>query len=199
MCHSVRYKAERRKAVAQGFIAICSFVRVLDFCCKMFVVCVDVLECNRIKVYCLILSALFKPLFWRLQGIINIHPRPFCRHIFCVSLSLFLLCTVGTELLISACSLCFTATQCTDNRFGRCLTRDAFHKSVIARQHTVKKISADNMARCYELRTGVSVTVIKKQTVALITVTASAFNHCLDFCKLLKGKVDCLHEGYLLS
>ena len=40
------------------------------------------------------------------------------------------------------------------------------------------------MARCYELRTGVAVTVIKKQTVALITVTASAFNQWFDFCKL---------------
>ena len=161
MCHSVRYKAERRKAVAQGFIAICSFVRVLDFCCKMFVVCVDVLECNRIKVYCLCLSAIFEPLFWQLKGIINIHQRPFCRHIFCVSLSLFLLRTDGTELLIPACFLGFTAAQSTDNRFGRCMTCNAFHKGVITRQHTVKKISADNMTRCYELRTGVSVTVIK--------------------------------------
>ena len=189
MCDTVRYKYERRKAIAQGFIAICSFVRVLDFCCKMFVVCVDVLECNRIKVYCLCLSVIFEPLFWQLKGIINIHQRPFCRHIFCVSLSLFLLRTVGTELLISACSLCFTAAQCTDNSFDRCLTRNAFHKSVIAWQHTVKKMSADNMTRCYELWTGVGVTVIKKQTVALITVTASAFNQCLDFCELLKSKL----------
>ena len=189
MCHSVRYKAERRKAVAQGFIAICSFVRVLDFCCKMFANCVDVLECNRTKVYCLITSAVFKPLFWRLQGIINIHPRPFRRHKFCVSLSLFLPCTVGTELLIPACFLGFTAAKSTDNCFGWCLTRNAFHKSVIARQHTVKKISADNMTRCYELWTGVGVTVIKKQTVALITVTASAFNQWFNFCELLKGKL----------
>ena len=42
-----------------------------------------------------------------------------------------------------------------------------------------------------------SVTVIKKQTVALITVTGSAFNHCLDFCELLKGKASGkeLHYG----
>ena len=79
------------------------------------------------------------------------------------------------------------------------MTCNAFHKGVITRQHTVKKISADNVARCYELRTGVIVTVIKKQTVALITVTASAFNHCFDLCKLLKGKLEFLHEGYLLS
>ena len=155
----------------------------------MFVVCVDVLKRNSIKVYCRKASTVFEPLFWRLQSIINIHPWPFGRHKFCISLSLILLCTVGTEFLIPACSLCFSAAQSTDYRFSSCLTRNAFHKSIITWQHTVKKISADNMARCYELWAGVGVTVIKKQTVALITVTASAFNHCLDFCKLLKGKL----------
>ena len=63
MCHSVRYKYERHMAVAQGFIALRSVVRVLDFCCIMFVVCVDVLKCNNIKVYCLVSSAVFKSLF----------------------------------------------------------------------------------------------------------------------------------------
>jgi hypothetical protein len=79
------------------------------------------------------------------------------------------------------------------------MTRNAFHKGAITWQHTVKKISADNMARCYELWAGVGVTVIKKQTVALITVTASAFNQWFDFCKLLKGELELLHEGFLLS
>ena len=119
MCHSVRYKYERRKAIAQGFAEVCSFVRVSDFCCKMFLVCVDVLKRNNIKVYCLISSAVFEPLFWRLQGIINIHSRPFCRHIFCISLSLFLLCTVGTELLISACSFSFLTAKRTDHHYYR--------------------------------------------------------------------------------
>ena len=161
MCHSVRYKYEQHKSIAQGFIAICSFVRVLDFCCIMFVVCVDVFECNRIKVYCLCLSAVFEPLFWRLYDIINIHPWPFCRHKFCISLSLFFLCTVGTELLISACTFSFPAAQSTVNRFSRCMTCNAFKQSIVTRQHTAKKISADNMARCYSLRAGMTVTVIK--------------------------------------
>ena len=119
MCHSARYKYEQHKAVAQGFIAICSFVRVSDFCCKMFLVCVDVLKRNNIKVYCHRHSTVFKPLFWALQSIINIHPRPFCRHIFCIPLSLFLLRTVGTELLISACSLCFLTAKRTDHHYYR--------------------------------------------------------------------------------
>jgi len=119
VCHSVRYKAERCKSIAQGFIAICSFVRILDFCCIMFLVCVDVLKGNNIKVYCHRHSTVFKPLFRRLQGIINIHPRPFCRHIFCVSLSLFLLRTVGTELLISACSFSFLTAKRTDHHYYR--------------------------------------------------------------------------------
>ena len=119
MCHSVRYKYEQHKAVAQGCTAICSVVRVLDFCCIMFVVCVDVLKRNNIKVYCRCLSALFKPLFWWLQGIINIHPRSSCRHILCISLSLFLLCTVGTEFLISACSFSFLTAKRTDHHYYR--------------------------------------------------------------------------------
>ena len=86
---------------------VCSGLRFLLYnVCQL---CVDVLKRNNIKVYCFCLSAVFEPLFWRLRGIINIHPRPFCRHIFCISLSLFLLRTVGTEFLISARSLCFTA------------------------------------------------------------------------------------------
>ena len=95
-------------------------VNSTELCCGLFgcsgfrfllynvcYLCVDVLKRNNIKVYCRCLSAIFEPLFRRLYGIINIHTRPFCRHIFCISFPLFLLRTVRTEFLISACSLSF--------------------------------------------------------------------------------------------
>ena len=100
-----------------GTLFVCSGFRFLLY--NVCYLCVDVLKRNNIKVYCFCLSALFKPLFWRLRGIINIHPWPFCRHIFCISLSLFLLCTVGTELLISARPFSFPAAKRTDHHYYR--------------------------------------------------------------------------------
>ena len=95
----------------------CSGLRFLLY--NVCYLCVDVLKRNNIKVYCLCLSAVFEPLFWRLRGIINIHSRPFCRHIFCISLSLFLLRTGRTELLISACSFSFLTAKRTDHHYYR--------------------------------------------------------------------------------
>ena len=52
----------------------------------------------------------------------------------------------------------------------------SFQQCFVTRQYGLEKISADNMTRGYELRTDVSISVIKKQTVIFITVTAPRFN-----------------------
>ena len=78
--------------------------------------------------------------------------------------------------MISARSLGFLATALAGNSFGCLLSAYFSEQFFFAGQYSLKKILAYNVAWGYELRTGMSVTVIKEQAVFLVTVIAFTFN-----------------------